>query len=44
MPKSRAGDFISFRAHMDLIVALTACSHEATNAGTLKDIGYQINS
>lgn len=41
-PKSVAGDSIRFRARMDLIVALTACSHEGTNAGRCKPIDFQI--
>jgi uncharacterized protein YcgI (DUF1989 family) len=42
-PKSKKNDFISFRAHMDLVIALTACSHEETNSGALKAINYIIN-
>ena len=41
-PQSRKGDVVSFLAHMDLFVALTACSHEGTNGGRLKTIGYEI--
>lgn len=41
-PLSRSGDAISFLAHMDLIVALTACSHEQSNAGKLKQVAYEI--
>lgn len=43
-PKSKPGDFVVFKAHMDLLVGLTACSHENTNAGVLKPIHYQVYS
>jgi hypothetical protein len=42
-PVSRAGASILLRAEMDLIVGLTACSHEETNAGTCKPIHYRIS-
>lgn len=41
-PLSIAGDFILFQAHQNLIVALTACSHEETNDGLCKPIHWQI--
>jgi uncharacterized protein YcgI (DUF1989 family) len=41
-PLSRAGDFVVFKAHRDLVVALTACSDEGTNNGTCKPISFQI--
>ena len=41
-PKSKAGDFIIVEAHMDLIVALTACAAEMSNNYTFKEIGWQI--
>ena len=41
-PTSRAGDFICFRAEMDLIVGLTACSAFASNGGSFKPIDYRI--
>ena len=41
-PTSRAGDFIEFRAEMDLVVGLTACAAEGTNNGRLKPIDYEI--
>lgn len=41
-PRSRAGDSIVFRASMDLVVGLTACSHEETNGGRCKRIEYSI--
>ncbi len=39
-PLSRAGDTVTFRAEMDLIIGLTACSAETTNNGTFKPIGF----
>ncbi len=41
-PLSKAGDFILFKAEMDLIVALTACSAEDGNNGSFKPIHYEI--
>lgn len=41
-PLSKAGDFIIFKALTDLIVGLTACSHEGSNNGTFKPVQYQI--
>ncbi len=41
-PTSKAGDYVLFRAEMDLIVALTACSAEDSNGGTFKPIHYEI--
>lgn len=41
-PLSKAGDYVLFKAEMDLIVALTACSAEDSNGGTFKPIQYQI--
>lgn len=41
-PLSRAGDFILFRAEMDLVVGLTACSAEVTNNYRFKPISYEI--
>jgi len=41
-PVSRAGDFIRFRAHMDLVVGLTACSAPASNGGSFKPIRYAV--
>ncbi|WP_379923621.1 DUF1989 domain-containing protein [Erythrobacter sp. R86502] len=43
-PISRAGDMIRFRACMDLIVGLTACSAYASNGGSFKPIDYFLNS
>ena len=43
-PVSRAGDLIRFRAEMDLIVGLTACSAELSNNWTFKPIAYEIET
>lgn len=42
-PKSRAGDRISFRAEMDLIIGLTACSALQSNNGSFKPIDWRID-
>lgn len=39
-PTSIAGDYVKFKAEMDLIVCLTACSAEDSNGGTFKPIHY----
>lgn len=41
-PRSRAGDSITLRAEMDLIVGLTACSAELSNNYRFKPIEYEI--
>jgi hypothetical protein len=41
-PRSRAGDSVTLRAEMDLIVGLTACSAEMSNNYKFKPIGYEI--
>jgi uncharacterized protein len=41
-PRSRAGDSITLRAEMDMIVGLTACSAELSNNYTFKRIHYEI--
>ncbi|WP_010231600.1 DUF1989 domain-containing protein [Gillisia marina] len=41
-PTSVAGDYITFRAEMDLIVGLTACSALDSNGGSFKPIGFEI--
>lgn len=41
-PRSRPGDAIVFRAEMDLIVGLTACSAEMSNNYRFKPIDYEI--
>ena len=42
-PVSKAGDHIRFRAEMDLLVGLTACSALASNGGSFKPIHYRID-
>jgi uncharacterized protein len=42
-PLSKAGDRISFRAEMDLVVGLTACSAPLSNGGSFKPIDYSIS-
>jgi uncharacterized protein YcgI (DUF1989 family) len=42
-PRSRAGDCIEFRAELDLVVGLTACSAELSNNGAFKPIWYSID-
>ena len=42
-PSSKAGDALTLRAEMDLIVGLTACSAELSNNGSFKPIGYEIS-
>ena len=41
-PVSKAGDHIRFRADMDLIIGLTACSAPDSNGGSFKPIHYAI--
>ena len=41
-PRSKAGDSIAFRAEMDLIVGLTACSAEMSNNYRFKPIDFTI--
>lgn len=41
-PVSKAGDHIRFRAKMDLVIGLTACSALASNGGSFKPIHYRI--
>ena len=41
-PRSKAGDAITLRAEMDLIIGLTACSAEMSNNYKFKPIGYEI--
>ena len=42
-PVSKAGDHIAFRAAMDLVIGLTACSALASNGGSFKPIHYRID-
>lgn len=41
-PLSTAGDFISFKCEVDLVVALTACSAPQSNNGSFKPIDFEI--
>jgi uncharacterized protein len=41
-PRSKAGDFIKFKAETDLIVGLTACSALQSNNFSFKPIDYEI--
>ena len=43
-PISIAGDSITFRAAMDLVIGLTACSAPASNGGSFKPIHYRIEA
>tara|TARA_R110000787_G_scaffold20580_19_gene61197 strand:- start:10564 stop:11178 length:615 start_codon:yes stop_codon:yes gene_type:complete len=43
-PVSKAGDHIRFRAEMDLIIGLTACSAPDSNGGSFKPIHYAIET
>jgi uncharacterized protein YcgI (DUF1989 family) len=42
-PLSRAGDFIKFRAEIDLIIGLTACSALQSNNYSFKSISYCVD-
>jgi uncharacterized protein len=39
-PQTKPGDFTRFRAEMDLVIGLTACSAYASNGGTFKPIDF----
>ena len=41
-PTSKAGDSIKFKAEMDLLIGLTACSAYSSNGGSFKPIHYRI--
>jgi uncharacterized protein YcgI (DUF1989 family) len=41
-PKSKAGDYVTITARMDLIVGMTACSAEMSNNYSFKPIGYRV--
>lgn len=43
-PVSKAGDHILLRAHMDLVIGLTACSAYASNGGSFKPIHYAVET
>ena len=42
-PISKAGDHITFRAAMDLVIGLSACSAPASNGGSFKPIHYRVD-
>lgn len=42
-PPTRPGTLIRFRAEMDLVIGLTACSAYASNGGTFKPIDFAID-
>jgi uncharacterized protein YcgI (DUF1989 family) len=42
-PLSKAGDTIVFRAEMDLVIGMTACSALQSNGGSFKPIQYRID-
>jgi uncharacterized protein YcgI (DUF1989 family) len=41
-PLSKAGDSLTLRAEMDLVIGLTACSAYASNGGSFKPIDYKV--
>jgi len=41
-PIAKPGDYIVFKAHMNMIIGLTACSAEQSNNHSFKPIAYQI--
>jgi uncharacterized protein YcgI (DUF1989 family) len=43
-PTSKQGDLVSFRAEMDLIIGLTACSALQSNNYSFKPIDYQVDA
>jgi uncharacterized protein YcgI (DUF1989 family) len=43
-PRSKAGDHVTLRAEMDLIVGVTACSAELSNNGRFKPIDLRLLS
>lgn len=43
-PLSQPGDRIVFRAEMDLVIGLTACSAPASNGGSFKPIHYRVDT
>jgi uncharacterized protein YcgI (DUF1989 family) len=42
-PLSKAGDYVKFRAEMDIAVAISACPSSVCNGGSQNPIGYQIS-
>ena len=43
-PASKPGEAVRFRAHMDLVSGLPACSAYASNGGSFKPIHYRIEA
>lgn len=43
-PQTKPGDFTRFRAELDLVVGLTACSAYASNGGSFKPIDYEVET
>jgi len=43
-PTSKPGETVRFRAHMDLVIGLTACSAYASNGGSFRPIHYRIEA
>ncbi|UII20830.1 DUF1989 domain-containing protein [Fulvivirga ligni] len=41
-PTSKSGDYVIFKAEMNLIVGLTACSAEDSNNGSFKPIHFEV--
>lgn len=41
-PLAKAGDYVLFKAHMDLLVGLTACSAEQSNNFSFKPIDFEV--
>jgi uncharacterized protein YcgI (DUF1989 family) len=41
-PPSKPGDRFAIRALRDLVVGITACSSEVTNAGSCKPVSYEV--
>lgn len=41
-PTAKSGDYVLFKAKMNLIVALTACGAKASNGGEFKSIQYEV--
>ena len=42
-PLSKAGDYVKFRAEMDISVAISACPSSVCNGGRQKPIGYEVS-
>ena len=41
-PTAKPGDYIVFKAHMDLLIGLTACSAGASNNYSFKPIQFAV--